>query len=190
MARTKGSTGETTKPRIREAAARLMAAHGYDGLTMRGIGAEVGLQAGAIYRYFPDKASLASDLVAEASAGRDQAFPAIDRSGKPLDVMEKFTASYLAWRMGADGAARMIDLCVPALGAQGDALEAASLDPEAEMETILAAGQEDGSFRLPDARATALSALAMLDALAADTRLPEDRRARIGWSFVRRLVKA
>lgn len=190
MARTKGSTGDTTKPRIRDAAARLMAAHGYDGLTMRGIGAEVGLQAGAIYRYFPDKASLASDLVAEALVGRDQVFNAIDRSGKPLDVLEKFTACYLTWRIASDAAARMIDQCLPSLGAQGDALGAASLDPEAELEAILAAGQEDGSFRLPDARATALAVLAMLDALAADTRLPEERRARIGWSFVRRLVKA
>lgn len=84
----------------------------------------------------------------------------------------------------------MIDLCLPALGADGAALSAASLSPQGEVEAILTAGQDDGSFRVPDSQAAASAVLAVLDALAADTRLPEDRRARIGWSFVRRLVKA
>ncbi|MEL7461298.1 MAG: helix-turn-helix domain-containing protein [Pseudomonadota bacterium] len=190
MARTKGSSAETTKPRIRAAAARLMAAHGYDGLTMRGIGAEVGLRAGAIYRYFPDKASLAIDLLAEALGARDAALTSVGRDDKPLDVLEKFTETYLVWRMQPGGAAGMIDLCLPALGADGAALSAASLSPQGEVEAILTAGQDDGSFRVPDSQAAASAVLAVLDALAADTRLPEDRRARIGWSFVRRLVKA
>lgn len=190
MARTKGSTAETTKPRIRAAAARLMAAHGYDGLTMRAIGAEVGLRAGAIYRYFPDKASLAKDLLEGALSERDAALGTVDTSDKPLKTLENFANRYLEWRMRPAGTAGMIERCLPALDGDGIALGAAHVAPATQVEAILTAGQEDGTFRLPDSHAAAMAVLAVLDVLAADARLPEDRRARIGWSLVRRLVKA
>ncbi|MEL7025794.1 MAG: TetR/AcrR family transcriptional regulator [Pseudomonadota bacterium] len=190
MARTKGSTAETTKPRIRQAAGRLMAELGYDAVTMRGIGAEIGLRAGAIYRYFPDKANLATDLLAEALSERDKALQHVDRSAGPLQTLESFAGSYLNWRMAPGGAANMIKLCLPALGAQGEALQAASLAPETEVEAILASGQEAGLFTLPDTQIAARTVIAVLDEVASDTRLPEDRRRRIGWSLVRRLVKA
>src|SRR5215469_13782689 len=41
-----------------EAAARVLAERGYDGLTMRAIADELGVQAPALYWYFPDKRAL------------------------------------------------------------------------------------------------------------------------------------
>src|SRR6056297_362154 len=73
MARKTGSMAETTRPRIRAAAARLFAEAGYDAVTMRQIGADAGLCAGALYRCLPDKESLAAELPAEAVEERDRA---------------------------------------------------------------------------------------------------------------------
>ncbi len=190
MARTKGSSGTTTKPRIRDAAARLLSENGYDGLTMRGIGAEVGLRAGAIYRYFPDKAALAADVLGTALASRDRALGAVDRSSGPAAALESLTSSYMAWLMHEKADADLIRLCVPSLGTAGDALSSAALSPVSEIEALLASGQEAGVFRVPDTQVVARVVLAVLEEVAADARLPEDRRGRIGWSLVKRLVRA
>ncbi|MGI9370489.1 MAG: TetR/AcrR family transcriptional regulator, partial [Ruegeria sp.] len=58
MARTQGSHSDITGPRIREAALSLFAQHGYAAVSMRQIAGEVGVQAGALYNYTPDKQSL------------------------------------------------------------------------------------------------------------------------------------
>ena len=55
MARKTGSHSEITGPRIKQAALALFARHGFAAVTMRQIAATVGVQAGAIYNYTPDK---------------------------------------------------------------------------------------------------------------------------------------
>ena len=63
MARTTGSHSDITGPRVRAAALRLFARGGYAAVSMRAIAAEVGVQAGALYNYTPDKQSLLFDLM-------------------------------------------------------------------------------------------------------------------------------
>lgn len=63
MARTTGSTAQATEARLRAAALHLFARHGYAAVSMRQIAAEVGVQAGALYQYTPDKQSLLRDLM-------------------------------------------------------------------------------------------------------------------------------
>ncbi|MEQ9180475.1 MAG: helix-turn-helix domain-containing protein, partial [Nitratireductor sp.] len=58
MARTIGSDGEKTEAAIRGAAVNLIARHGYEAVSMRRLAAEVGVQAAALYRYFPTKEEL------------------------------------------------------------------------------------------------------------------------------------
>lgn len=183
MARKTGSSAETTRPRIRAAAARLFAEAGYDAVTMRRIGAEVGLRAGALYRYFPDKQSLADELLNEAVAERDSALDAAS-AGPPMEALEGFARAYLRWHMGSAGGASLIALVSEALGR--DAVRPL----EDRLEALLSAGQETGEVRLPDTRAGAGAVLAVLDRVARDARLPEDRRTRVGWRFVHRLVGA
>ena len=65
MARTTGSDGERTEALLREAAARLIARHGYEAMTMRQLAAEIGVQAAALYRYFPTKEDLLFTLMRE-----------------------------------------------------------------------------------------------------------------------------
>ena len=63
MARTQGSKAEITGPAVREAARRLFARQGFAAVSMRQIAAEVGVQAGALYAYTPDKQALLAELL-------------------------------------------------------------------------------------------------------------------------------
>ena len=58
MARTTGSHSDITRPKIRAAALRLFARHGFAAVSMRALATEVGVQAGALYNYTPDKQTL------------------------------------------------------------------------------------------------------------------------------------
>ena len=58
MARTAGSHSDITGPRIEAAALALIAKHGFAAVSMRQIAGEVGVQAGALYNYIPDKQTL------------------------------------------------------------------------------------------------------------------------------------
>ncbi len=167
-----------------------MAEQGYDGVTMRRLGAEIGVRAGAIYRYFPDKQSLAADLLSEALSERDAMLSGIDRSQDPVEVLEAFVSAYVSWTIKSGSSADMIRLCLPALGSTGQALSDAALAPDRELEAILTRGQDSGDIRVPDTRVATTVVLSVLDAIASDRRLAEDRRERIAQSMVRRLVKA
>ena len=64
MARTAGSTGTETLERLQDAALELFAREGYAAVSMRAIAARTGVQAGAIYKYFPTKQDILFDLLA------------------------------------------------------------------------------------------------------------------------------
>lgn len=63
MARTTGSLGEKTQAAVLAAALNLFARHGYEAVSMRQIAAAVGVQAAALYRYFPTKEDLLFTLL-------------------------------------------------------------------------------------------------------------------------------
>lgn len=63
MARTAGSNAADTDRRIRAAAEELFARQGYAAVSMRDIARAVGVQAGALYRYVPDKQTLLFELM-------------------------------------------------------------------------------------------------------------------------------
>ncbi|TDH35756.1 TetR/AcrR family transcriptional regulator [Pseudohoeflea suaedae] len=64
MARTAGSTAAETVARLKEASLDLFAREGYAAVSMRAIAACTGVQAGAIYNYFPTKQDILVDLLA------------------------------------------------------------------------------------------------------------------------------
>ncbi len=65
MARTAGSDGTRTEEAIRAAAVALIAARGFEAMTMRQLAGKVGVQPGTIYRYFPGKTKLLVALLVE-----------------------------------------------------------------------------------------------------------------------------
>ncbi|MGH0030774.1 MAG: TetR/AcrR family transcriptional regulator [Myxococcota bacterium] len=81
------------RERLVEAASRLFARRGYDGVTLRAIAAELGCSPMTPYRYFPDKAAIfaavrtrAFDRFADsqeaACAGRENALEALGELGR------------------------------------------------------------------------------------------------------------
>jgi AcrR family transcriptional regulator len=63
MVRTIGSDGAKTEEAIRAAAIRLIAAHGFEAVTLRDLAKEVGIQPGSLYRYYGSKAALLLTLM-------------------------------------------------------------------------------------------------------------------------------
>ena len=65
MARTTGSDGERTAGGNPRGGGALIARHGYEAVSMRQLATEVGVQAAALYRYFPTKEDLLFTLMRE-----------------------------------------------------------------------------------------------------------------------------
>ncbi|MDO7629346.1 MAG: TetR/AcrR family transcriptional regulator, partial [Loktanella sp.] len=90
MARKQGSHSDITGPKLRKAARRLIAQHGFAAVSMRQIAAEVGVQAGALYNYTPDKQSLLFDLMREHMDELLTAWDVEEKGGSALERLERF----------------------------------------------------------------------------------------------------
>ena len=115
MARTIGSDGEKTQNAIREAAVRLIARRGFEAVSMRLLAAEVGVQAAALYRYFPNKEELLFSLMREHMRGLTAAW----RTQRAL-ADQPLLHRHPRWRVwpGSVGrchfdADRRLDICRP-----------------------------------------------------------------------------
>lgn len=162
MARTQGSRADITGPLIREAALRLFARHGYDAVTMRQIAAEVGVQAGALYAYVPDKQALLYELL----SGHMQALLAawVDDPATPAPQrLEAFVRFHVRLSLDRPAAVflSMMELrsLTPDHHARIVALRRAYEDA---LQAILDAGRAEGSMTLREPRITAMALIAML----------------------------
>lgn len=100
MARTVGSNGKRTQRLIREAAAALVARHGFDAMSMRQLAAEVGVQVAALYRYFPTKEDLLFSLLREhleELSARSTQTPIA--SGAPARRLTAFLANHIEFHI-------------------------------------------------------------------------------------------
>jgi len=163
MARKTGSHSDITGPRIRAAALRLFARHGYAAVSMRQIAAEVGVQAGALYLYTPDKQTLLADLMAEHLEQVLAALRAEPTPADPVARLETFARFHIGFHLERPEAVfvaymelRNLD---PANFARIETLRRAY---ESHLETILRDGMGAGVFRIPDPRLATLALIAML----------------------------
>lgn len=164
MARKPGSRAEHTGPRLRAAALKLFARHGYAAVSMRQIAAAVGVQAGALYLYTADKQALLFDLMHshmdELLAAWAAARPGPGPGPARLDGFARFHIRFHAARADAVFVSYMeLRNLAPENFARIEAMRRAY---EAELEAILRAGQEDGSLQVPDTRLAAMAIIAML----------------------------
>lgn len=95
MARKLGSSSEKTRPLVRVAALRLFARDGYAAVSMRQIAAEVGVQAGALYRYTPDKQGLLFELMHFHMEELLAAWREVGSDGLPLDRLDAFVRFHI-----------------------------------------------------------------------------------------------
>lgn len=164
MARKPGSRADVTEPRLRAAALHLFARHGFAAVSMRRIAQEVGVQAGALYQYTPDKQSLLFDLMRghmdELLTARAASQPPVGGALARLDHFARFHIRFHAARADAVFVSYMeLRNLTPDNFAEIEALRRAY---ELDLEGILRAGQAEGVMHLPDTRLAAMALIAML----------------------------
>lgn len=195
MARKQGSHAGITGPKVREAALRLFARHGYAAVSMRQIAAEVGVQAGALYTYTPDKQSLLSDLMLEHMRELMATLAEAPGDAGPLAALEGFVRNHIRFHLPRADAVFVSYMELRNLTPENFArVEALRRQYEAVLEAILERGAEAGMLRRVDARVTAMALIALMTGVTnwyrEGGRLPRAEIEEIYWDLVRRAVAA
>lgn len=193
MARKTGSHSEITGPRVRAAAQRLFARHGYAAVSMRQIAAEVGVQAGALYNYTPDKQSLLFDLMKTHMEELLAAWQDEPKGDGPLERLEAFARFHVRFHLDRPEAVFIAYMELRNLEPENfRMIEELRKRYEGELEAILREGQNSGDFTLPDLKLATMAVIAMLTGVTTwyrdDGRLSRDRVERIYWNMVRKAV--
>jgi len=163
MARKQGSHSEITGPKVRAAALRLFARDGYAAVSMRRIAAEVGVQAGALYLYTPDKQTLLFELM---KTHLDELLAAWADEPKPAGAtarLEAFARFHIRFHLARPDAVFLAYMELRNLEpANFAAIEALRRAYEDELSAILRDGVGEGVFSVPDLRLATMAIIAML----------------------------
>ena len=196
MARTTGSDGERTEAAIREAALRLIARNGYDAMSMRRLGEEVGVQAAALYRYFPNKEELLFTLLREHMEGLiaswDVARPA---ARDPLGGLSAFVRNHIGFHVARRHSTHVSNLELRSLSpVKLTAILRLRNSYEKELRQILRDGAETGAFAIDDVGLTAMAIIQMITGVIVwfrpDERLSVEEVAETYHTMTMRLVGA
>lgn len=163
MARRSGSSADITGPRIREAALRLFARHGYAAVSMRRIAAEVGVQAGALYLYTPDKQTLLFDLMRTHLEELLAAWEAEEKGETPAERLDRFARFHIRFHIERPEAVFLSNMELRNLTPENFAvIEALRHRYEDALEEILKDGVAAQVFDVADTRLTTMALIAML----------------------------
>ncbi len=163
MARTAGSHSDITGPRIERAALSLIARHGFAAVSMRQIAAEVGVQAGALYNYIPDKQTLLARLMIGHMEALLEAYDPPARAD-PVARLRHFVHFHIEQnRLRADEVF-VAYMELRNLSEENFAeVERLRRRYEGKLESILRTGAEAGVFELPDTRIVTRALIGMLN---------------------------
>jgi len=195
MARTQGSHSGITGPKIREAALRLFAQQGYAAVSMRQIAKEVGVQAGALYNYTPDKQSLLFSLMKSHMTELLAAWDAVPPAAGAMERMRAFTGFHIRFHLERPDAVFIAYMELRNLTDENFAvIETLRRDYENGVEGILKQGVEQGVFRIPDTKIATLAVIAMLNGVntwyRSEGRLTLNEVERVYWEMVQKAVSA
>ena len=195
MARKQGSHSDITGPRVQDAALRLIARHGYAAVSMRQIAAEVGVQAGALYNYTPDKQSLLFDLMKSHMSDLLDALAVVDLQGDAMARLEGFTRFHIRFHLPRPDQVFVSYMELRNLSDDNfPTIEAMRRTYENALEDILRDGEAEGVFAVRDTRVTTMALIAMLTGLSnwyrTDGRLETTKIEAIYWDLVRKSVMA
>ncbi len=195
MARKTGSHSEITGPKIRAAALKLFAQHGYAAVSMRRIAQEVGVQAGALYLYTPDKQSLLFELMQTHLHELLAAWNSRVAENSPTDQLRAFTRFHILFHLDRADAVFVAYMELRNLAPPNFArIEALRGQYEAVLENILKHGQASGEFAVPDTKLATLALIAMLTGVniwfRQSGRLSRERVLQTYWNMVRKSVGA
>ena len=194
MARTAGSHSDITGPRIEQAALSLIARHGFAAVSMRQIAAEVGVQAGALYNYIPDKQTLLARLMIGHMEDLLDAY-ASPPDSDPLARLRHFVRFHIDQNHKRADAVFVAYMELRNLSDDNfAAVETLRRRYEGKLEAILRDGAEAGDFELPDVRIVTRALIGMLNGVNTWFRekgpLSLDEVQDIHWDMVRKLVAA
>ncbi|WP_170504906.1 TetR/AcrR family transcriptional regulator [Ruegeria arenilitoris] len=193
MARTQGSHSDITGPRIRKAALGLFARHGYAAVSMRQIASEVGVQAGALYNYTPDKQSLLYRLMHEHMQDLLSAYDDLDHPTDAPEALRQFVGFHIRFHLERPDEVFIAYMELRNLTPENfSEIEALRRSYENALETILRSGQQGGVFDIADTKIATLAVIAMLNGVMtwyrAGGRLSLDEVEQVYWDMVRRSV--
>ena len=195
MARTQGSHSGITGPRVRSAALKLFAKHGFAAVSMRQIAREVGVQAGALYNYTPDKQSLLFDLMKTHMSELMDAKEGQASTGGPLERLEAFTRFHIRFHSEPPEEVFIAYMELRILNPENfEIIEEVRRHYEDDLEAILRDGVAEGVFEVSDTKIATLAVIAMLTGVNTWFReggrlsLPEVEQ--IYWDMVRKTVAA
>ena len=197
MARRAGSHSEITGPRVRQAALRLFARHGYAAVSMRQIASEVGVQAGALYGYTAGKQGLLFDLMRshmeDVLAGWADTEAGLAGPADPGRRLAAFVRFHIGFHLDRPDAVFVAYMELRNLSPENFAAVSALRGRyEKALEDILRDGAACGAFRLPDARLATMALIAMLTGVGTwyreGGRFSRDRVTEIYLDMVRRAV--
>jgi len=194
MARKRGSHSGITGPKVREAALHLFARHGFAAVSMRQIAAEVGVQAGALYSYTPDKQSLLFDIMREHLEDLTASLDATAPDGAALVRLEHFVRHHIRFHEGRSEAVFIAYMELRNLEpANFAAIEELRRGYEHRLGAILRDGQDEGTLCAPDARVTAMALIGLLAGLTQwyreSGRLSLSEIEEIYWDLIRKSVR-
>ena len=164
MARTTGSDGEKTDAAVREAALSLMARFGYEAVSMRQLAAEVGVQAAALYRYYPTKEDLLQSLLLEhmekLSAGWQDAEP-VERD--PAERLAAFVRHHVRFHIMRRHSTHVSNMELRSLSPERlTAILRLRTAYEKNLRQILRDGADSGAFDIDDVGLTAMAIIQMI----------------------------
>ncbi len=191
MARTQGSHAGTTGPKVRDAALRLFARHGFAAVSMRQIAREVGVQAGALYLYTPDKQTLLFELMRDHLQDLLADWRAPDTG--PAAQLEHFARHHIAYHLDRPDLVFIAYMELRNLSPENFAvIEGLRRDYEDRLEAILRDGVTEGVFDVPDTKLATMAVISMLTGVTTwfrdGGRLSREDVESIYWDMVRKAV--
>ncbi|WP_050602707.1 TetR/AcrR family transcriptional regulator [Ruegeria sp. 6PALISEP08] len=195
MARTQGSHSDITGPRIRKAALNLFARHGYAAVSMRQIAKEVGVQAGALYNYTPDKQHLLFRLMREHMQELLSALGDLQQGQDAQEALRHFVGFHIRFHLQRPDEVFIAYMELRNLTPENFAeIEDLRRQYENALENILHTGQQAGQFAIPDTKIATLAVIAMLNGVMtwyrSGGRLSLDEVEQIYWNMVHKAVTA
>lgn len=195
MARKAGSHAEITGPAIQNAAVRLFSRSGYAAVSMREIAAEVGVRAGALYLYTPDKQTLLFDLMRAHLETLQDAWKKAKSGDTPMERLKVFVEFHVDYHFDLRDEVFISYMELRNLSDENfRIIQKLRRSYENELQEILSDGLQAGDFRFEDVRVTTMALLAMLLGyltwFRGDGRLGKEDIRRIHWDLAREMVGA
>lgn len=195
MARKSGSDGKKTARELRLAATKLFAKYGFAAVSMRQIASKVGVQAGALYLYTPDKQTLLYQIMDRHMDDLLEAWQAhaIDPPPDPMAKIEQFVRFHIRFHMDRGDEIFIAYMELRNLSPENFALiEQKRRKYEGLLGEVLREGNSAGRFSLRDTKLSSYAIIAMLTGVSTwyrgDGRLSLDEIEEIYLHMVRGMV--